>query len=469
MGSKELLLYEIHDAIMSPPTSADWENKNFSGISKIDLMSKLNVTPELLADALLMCGTSFLPTFPGLQDRGLYPHQHSLNDAINVLRASDKSVTSACSSIADDLKLRNEPNWLDKYRKSKMAVKHCATILADGRISIRDYDHLTSDNVEYLGLQLPPELYHYLSRALIGPRVMNSFSSLHAVVFPTLDGVVSDEYRRLVTGKLVPIKETTAALIASRIHRGFQFKDITMKFWFDETLKQTLVHRNMQPQTNQQADTWGVKDAALGSQANAVGSHPGKLSFALLSLQTKEFASKTITKEKVTNLSSKQEVISNVLWRHLHLRGYINDQHDLTVRGKALAATLKAILPTVKAYKDVHHTEEAAFLAFELIHFDNLNSRNRHSELIGGPLRGSDEDKANCILIGRTACLLKLRHHNIGYTGPLSKNFLAFHSIIKAVRETDRDLIEAIAASMFLNSQADRNRDDFQELGARLV
>jgi hypothetical protein len=166
--------------------------------------------------------------------------------------------------------------------------------------------------------------------------------------------------------------------------------------------------------------------------------------------------------------------MSNVLWRLLHLRKFVNDQHQLTGWGNALATTLKAIAPEVQKYADVHHIEEAAFLAFELIRFNNLNSRNRHTELIGGPLRGTEADKGNCILIGRTSCLLKLRHANIGYTGPLSKNFLSFHTLIKAVRETDRDLLEAIAASMFLSNQAnrlhgDKVRTDFGDLGRRYV
>jgi len=133
-----------------------------------------------------------------------------------------------------------------------------------------------------------------------------------------------------------------------------------------------------------------------------------------------------------------------------------------------LAAILQDIDPTVKKYKDVHHIEEAAFLAVELIRFEVLNARNRHNDLIGGALRGSDEDKTSCILIGRTACLLKLRHAPIGYTGPLSKNFLSFHSLIKAVRETDRDLLEAALASMLLNAQAVRPVDDCDHLGRSL-
>ncbi len=470
MGSKELLLYEI-DALILPLIPTDWENKSWRGIFKPDMLTNLKVTPDLLADALLMAGTSFLPVFPALLDSQVADQPPSLTNAINLLRTSDKSVTSTCVTFDADLKQR-DPKWLDKYRKAKMGLKHPVTLNVDGSIHTQDWDRLTIDNNEYLGLQLPAELHFYLSKALIGPRILNCFVSLQSVVFPTLDGVTSDEYKRLVTRLLVPVKETTAALIASRIHRGFQFKDIEMRFWFDESSKQTLVHRNMQAITNQQADTWGVRDALLKSQKVASSGPPGTLSFALLSLQTKDFPPSTISKDKIIGLSSKSEVISNALWRLLHLRGYINDQHELTAWGRALATTMKSIGPTVKKYNDIQHIEEAAFLAFELLRFDNLNSRNRHSELIGGPLRGSDDDKANCILIGRTACLLKLRHHNIGYTGPLSKNFLAFHSIIKAVREIDRDLLEAVTASMFLSNQASRDRSDdeyYQDLGRRLV
>ncbi|CZS94465.1 hypothetical protein WAI453_008066 [Rhynchosporium graminicola] len=475
MGSKELLLYEINDAIINPPTATDWEEKAFSGIFKSELLTKLNVTahPEMFHDALLLVGTSFLPPFPPLQIENIISSQpYTLIDAINLLRTSNRSVATTCSTFQDILETR-DPTWLDKYRKAKLSVKLCPTVQEDGAVIIRPSDGLHSDHTEYTGLRMPDELYHYLSKALIGPRIMNCFVHLKWHVFPTLDGVVSDEYKKLVTQSLLPLKETTAALVSSRLARAIQFKDIEMVFWFDESLKKTLVHRNMQPQTNQQTDSWGVKDAQLEEQAKSIGFAPGTLSFALLALQSKDFPAASIyvaspKGSHVTGIDSKMELQSNVLWRFLHLRGYINDQHQLSNWGKALASTLKAITPSVKKYKDIHHLEEAAFLAFELLRFDNLNSRNRHGELIGAPLRGTDEDKANCILIGRLSCLLKLRHQNLGYTGPLSKNFLSYHSIIKEVRETDRDLLEGVLASLLLNGQGTRPRDDCNGLGRSL-
>jgi hypothetical protein len=488
MGSKELLLYDkAGDSIINPPSASDWEKKAFTGIVKPDLITQLKVSPEMFADALLMVGTSFLPPFPPLQVESIISQQpYTLIDAINLLRTSEKSVTNTCSAFRDILD-KHDPRWLDKYRKAKMLVKHCVTVEDSGRINVREYDSLTSDNVEYLGLQLPAELYHYLSKALIGPRLMNSFVSLESIVFPTLDGVVSDEYKHLVTRELVKLKEESAALIASRIHRGYQYKDINTKFWFDDNLNVGLTHRNMHVKLNLLTEAWLVQDADLKAQEKLLSIPAGKISFASLALQNKDFPASTLNKEKaekseksekvekIAPLNSKPEILSNALWRLFHIRKFVNDQHELTSWGKALATTLKAIHPEIQKYGDVHHIEEAAFLAFELIRFNNLHSGNRHTELIGGPLRGSDADKANCLLIGRTSCLLKLRHANIGYTGPLSKNFLAFHTLIKAVRETDRDLLEAITASMFLSNQANRLgrdgkvRDDFGDLGRRYV
>jgi hypothetical protein len=482
MGSQELLLYDIDDAVINPPSASDWEKRVFSGHVKSELIKKLNVTPEVLADTLLMVGTSFLPTFPPLLDESIIKQPFTIQSAANLLRTSEKSVSATCVAFSDILQ-RYDPNWQDKYRKAKMSIKHCCIVKDDGSLHIRNFETLTDDNSAYLGLQLPAELYHYLSKALISPRLLNPFvhvyfvstghpestDHLESTEFPTLDGVVSDEYRELVTKSLLPTKEVTAALISSRIHRTFIHKKIITKFWFDPNINVALAHRDAIEPTNQKTGKWGVRDSVLKLKANATSTTPGTFSFAVSTLQDKEFVAKSISSN--FSLETRAEVAANAIYRLLHLRGYVNDQHELTSWGKALAATLKAIQPAIKKHGDVHRIEQAAFLAYELVRFDNLNARNRHTELIGGTLRGSDEDKESCILIGRTACLLKLRHKNIGYTGPLSKNFLSYYSIIKAVREADRDLLEAIAASMFLGNQASRKLPDtdYAVLGRRQV
>jgi len=150
------------------------------------------------------------------------------------------------------------------------------------------------------------------------------------------------------------------------------------------------------------------------------------------------------------------------MWRFLHVRGYVNNEHKLTTWGKALLTTVKTLNPT-------HQLEGAAFLAFELLRLDHLNTRNQHSDWIGGPASGTESENLYCLLVCRCACLLKLRHGTIGYTGPLSKNLLSFYSIISAIRESDRDLVEAVSSSMFLTANADRLQfKDYTNLGLSL-
>ncbi|KAK2066508.1 hypothetical protein P8C59_000320 [Phyllachora maydis] len=173
-------------------------------------------------------------------------------------------------------------------------------------------------------------------------------------------------------------------------------------------------------------------------------------------------------KGKPKALESSDAIISVSIWRFLHLRGYVDDSHQLTAWGSALAAALTAMEATTKKYPMVPHLYESVLLAFEMIRFDLLNTRNKHTELGGYPMNGSEEDQASLLLIIRCATLLRLRHREIGYTGPLSKNLLAFRSLVCEVRTADRDLIEAVIASMFMFAQANRHRDDSWELSHRL-
>ncbi|TQS38015.1 hypothetical protein Golomagni_01489 [Golovinomyces magnicellulatus] len=468
MGSKELLLYDRSPeaVIICPPTVDDWENKIFRGIFRSELIEKLGVSPEILDDALLMSGTSFLPSFPPLQSESIIPQQpFTLLDAVNLRRTSEKSVTSICGQFVELLD-KHDSKWLEKFRKAKIGILHAIIVQENGQVISRDYANLTSDNNDYLGLRLPPELYYYLSKELVGPRILNYFISLESIVFPTLDGVVSEEYKQLVTKSLISLREIAAALIASRIHRVFQNKPVTMRFWFDDDLKQTLLHKSVLEQVNRKADSWGVENQQLQSWASNIGMMAGTLSFAVLSLQVDGAPAISRSSSRVVGLKSKHEVLSNTLYRFLHLRDYIDDQHELTGWGRALAITLRSIQPLIKEFDDVHQIEQAAILAFEMIRFGNLNARNRHPELIGGALRGSEEDKKNCMLIGRTACLLKLRHKNLGYTGPLSKNYLAFNSLVKAIQEANRDILEATVVSMFLSNQISRQEShDYGDIG----
>jgi hypothetical protein len=470
MGPSELLLYPIKDCVIR---TIDWENNLVYAVSKKHILKTLNVSESLFVDAFLMTGTSFLPPFPPLADQSIIKTQpHTVADAVNMLRTAEKSVTLVCTSFHDILK-GQDPNWLDKYRKARMAVDHFVYIAENGEVKVHDYEHLTNDSHEYLGLQLPSELFHYLNTGLIGPRILTWITHGQLQVLPTLDGVASDEYRNLVTNQSVRIKEAALSLVIPRLNRGIGFKNISMKVWYDRNFSSTVWDRQeAKANFGPQVASWNVREAAIAENLGKFAH--GSILSEVLALKNPKFVALTRAnpanpKEKLRGVESAALIKSICLWRFLHIRGYVDDQHELTSWGSALAAALSALEPTVSKYPDFPHLFESIVVALELIRFDLLNTRNPHDELRGLPLNGTETDQSSLLLISRCASLLKLRHQANGYTGPLSKNLLAFRSLVSEVRSADRDLVEAILASMFMYAQAKRTRQDSWELSHEYV
>lgn len=456
MGSQELLLYPIKDAVIR---SFDWEAKTVTAISKKKVMRSLTPTasePRFI-DSFLMAGTSFLPTFPALLEHSMYAN-YNISTAANLMRTSENSVAGACASFNDILQSK-DPKWLDKYQKARMLVNHFVYIAESGEIQVNDCESLTKDNHEYLGLQLPAELFHYVNTGLIGPRLLSAITHGQIIIQPTLDGVVSNQYKDLVTKQIALIQEQALALLIPRLHRGIQHKEIKMRAWFDPKFSYTINHRALQPPPSERAISWNVKPATIDTFF-PVKDFAGPVAFEIMTLANFDFVKTTFSTEKtVRGIDSAQMITSIAIWRFLHLRGYVNDEHKLTDWGNALATTVLALKESSEGREEVPGLDEAALLAFELIRFGLLGSKHITGQS-GLPRKGTDEEKSSLVLISQCASLLKLQHQVFGYTGPLNKSLLAFRSLSSTVREADRDLIEAIVASMFLHAQSQRERDD---------
>lgn len=110
-----------------------------------------------------------------------------------------------------------------------------------------------------------------------------------------------------------------------------------------------------------------------------------------------------------------------------------------------------------------HTIQENALIACELASYSKFNSEP--TGWPGVPDAGPDATRRNALLVARVACLGTLRHGEIGYTGILSRNMLAYASVVDAVRQSLRDLSEVCLATMLLNGDALRDRPDISDLG----
>lgn len=448
MGPRELLLYPIKDPLIQ---DIDWENNKFTAVSRDVLMSQLGVDESLFVDALLVTGCSFLPAFPPKAQ----PQQpfNTVRDAVNMLRANGKHVKQLCNSFDDILK--EQPDWFEKFCKARMIVKHFIYISDKGAVEVENLEALTGDSHEYLGLRLPEELLHYLNTGLIGPNILSWITHSKLTVLPTLDGIASAEYKNLVVDRLQSVRELALGLVVPRLNRGLHYKDIEVSTWFASQQPAIIRTSNFRTPSPKVA-TWDIEEKAVaqhfpawGSDASTIEDRPGSLAFEVLSLQKPAFVKDSISKTGVkAKADSSRHLVSSVIWRFLHLRDYVNDSHELTSWGKALATSITALQSTVKKSPEPTELYNALLLAYELIRLGQLNDKPRQ-----------DEAESPLLLVSRCAVLLDLRHEAIGYTGPLRKDMLAYLSQVSAVREADRDLVDAILAHLFLNNKTKRERE----------
>ncbi|KAL8710079.1 MAG: hypothetical protein Q9220_005351 [cf. Caloplaca sp. 1 TL-2023] len=420
------------------------------------------IPSDLFVDALLLAGSKTLCAFPPL------PKSCSLRETVNLIAGSGPNIITLCEQYPDDENIKRL-DYVDRYKRAVAGVRHHVVITMEGDIEPLDKENAPSDIHDCVGQRLPEELNMYLSRGLVRSRVLNWLAS-GTILMPAPDaGGDSDVYQDLMRMQLEPLRKQSLSLIADSLNRYYQRKEITTKYWFDMTEGATINIKDLLPSPKDTIASWNMseEDMLHGNRVfdGATNLPLGSMAFAIRSLQDESFAARTITprskdSHRVRDLL-RGEVCANALWRFLQLRGYIDQQHRLTTWGKVLDGMLLISGSNVQG-------EKAVFLAVELLRLGLLNANTMFERYPGAPVRGSEIDKRNCMLVSRVACLGRLQHQPRGYSGPLSRHLLAYQSTISAVQASMRDLIEMVLATMFLEGCVNRERDDWMDLALQL-
>ena len=383
MGSSELFLFDVDKVI----TKLDLDQSTFSWLSRRVCQIEIAKLPsdDVFIDACMLSGNSFLPTFPPLENPQIYRKPFTIRDTINMMLTVGPSVTAVCTHYQDEMQVQHL-NYLDRYQRGRSAVKHHVVLTEDGKVEPLHAEQAPSDVHEFIGQRLPEELYFYLSKGVVGPRVLNWLTSGELSETPPLDGGESTEYHRLVMTQLSPMRLEALSLLSQPMSRFYHRKDVTARFWFDGNLTKVLSHKDLAPPPRDSVVKWNVRAAALDARAVQMkdGSRPGSLRFTVASLVDTSFAASTVSAKDVKKpLVTKTELLSNVVFRFAHLRGYTASDHTLTAWGKILHTALASLSA---ADRDL---EEAVFLAIELLRLGLLNANNLFAGYIGAPLRGS--------------------------------------------------------------------------------
>ncbi|KAB2573175.1 DNA repair protein [Lasiodiplodia theobromae] len=452
-GPSELLFFDIERVI----TAWDWERGEFTWMGRRQCMSDLgNLGPDQFVDACLLAGSELLPPLPMLETRRNKP---KIRSAVEMMMSLGRTGMSVCQNYQDDPKLRSM-NYTDRFMRAKMSIQHHIVLTLDGKVEVLNNEHAPSDIHEFMSQRLPDEVYFYLSRGAIGSRVLTVRTSAEIIEIAPLDGGESQEYRELVRDQLIPLRNTTISLLSSSLHRFYQHKNVNLYTWFDRTNAKPITLRDTSD-FRPILSNWNVKAALIQEKVKSLEGAE-TIGFAIQSLKDADFAAKTLTKKDTSKLlSASDELLYNSVWRFLQLREFVDAKHNLTPWGEALNAAITAL-------NGRSELEESVFIAMELARLNILTSKNMFPSYGGPPIRGSEADKRNNLLVSRVACLGRLRHKPIGFTGPLSRHLLGYHSVISSVRSSLRDLAEVSLTTLLLNGDAERDRSDYTDLGIKL-
>ncbi|KAG9961067.1 PIN domain-like protein, partial [Aureobasidium melanogenum] len=445
-GSSDILMYEIDQLI----TKLDFEQAQFSWVTRRECMEALGApSTAMFVDACLLSGCSILPTLPQLEnDMTASPRTPKIRAAADLLKRSQANGNALCLQYQDDPAMI-ALNYLDRYRKASLYIKHYVCIRPNGKIESVDGASAPSDLNNIMGHRLPEEAFGYLSHGIISPEVLSWIASNEIIERPPLDGGEADAYRRLVSDSLTPLRTSALSLLTYSFHRFYQHRPIYLRCWFSPNAPKTLnVADTTDPRTT--ISGWNVRLEQITAKATKLERDVSSLAFAVSSLQDAEFAKTTVTPKSNGQkpLGSSEEVQSNALWRFLQLRGYIQQDHQLSTLGQCLQ--------TAFSRHNQQDLEEPTLLAFEMLRLNLLNSNNMFP-YNGSPQRGSETDKRNTLLVSRVACFAGLRHKSIGFTGPLSRHLLAYTSMVSAVRGSLRNVVEMSLFGLLANHHVDRN------------
>ena len=216
------------------PESPVIELSRFQWIDRRDCLAALgNIHTSIFIDALMLAGSDLLPGFPPLENDTVYRKPFTMRNVVDMIVSCGGSVARLCAQYSTDPAVKGI--YLDQYKRALTRIRHHVIMTDEGDVEILDKDHAPDDAHECIGLRLPEELYMYLSRGMLRPRILNWLTSGKISITQPLAGGDGRPYQNLVKVQLDPLRRQALSLLTEPIHRYYHSRDITTNLWFDHT------------------------------------------------------------------------------------------------------------------------------------------------------------------------------------------------------------------------------------------
>ncbi|KAJ7605593.1 XPG I-region protein [Roridomyces roridus] len=468
------------------PSATSGHTPTFTFISKRSLLTELTVTDDQFLDVGILVGCSLSAPFPPTM------HDAAVKATVDMVKYY-KSGYLAVSAFAEHPVVKSL-GYAEQYARVRSMFRYSLILSAEGVViplpialpasaggappnnnsgnnnnnnpqgpggpgamggsGVPTAADVPTDLHEVFTHRLPDEVFYYLSRGLLGPQALVWLTTGQITEGPPLDNGETTEYKRFVKevvtdGQTGP-RATALALLSSVAH----------PFWANR--KQPGPHAQklcsiMPQQTVQLAERcWREELRRQNSSTIDFALCLGATSSERLAARTKVKAG------GAAPLDKKDEVVANVIWRFLELRGFLLNTHTHSPLARAMYAAIKNSKVNDKF-------QDPLYLFLELVRAGVMHGHLWSGRAFsGGPSFGTDEEKACMLLVMRVLSIVPLNFKAQPWSAPLSRELLVFNSFVRSLTRALRTLLEVTSLNMLLRNDARRGRDDLLDIALSL-
>ncbi|KAF8622509.1 hypothetical protein AX15_006953 [Amanita polypyramis BW_CC] len=481
-GSTDTLLYPGADKLI---TSFDLNSPNpsFTFLSKKSLIHDLGINEDQFLDISILVGFDNSPSFPPtVQD-------NTLKATVEMVKYY-KTGHAAVSAFAEHPAVK-AIQYPDHYARTRAMVKYSLIISLEGTVLPlplaiappsnhgHTYHHPTpadipSDLHEVFTNRLPEEVYYYLSRGLLGPQALVWLTTGQIVENPPLDNGETTEYRRFVKevitdGQTGP-RATALALISTVSNSFWSGKKVFGYFWFEQGAPHNHNQKPVQHYSHPTAQLvervagWHVTYSIVEEELRRQNSSTIDFALCLGATATDKLAARTKVKPNPSHvpLDKKDELVANVIWRFLELRGFLVNSHNHSALARAMYAALRHTRVNDKF-------QDPLYLFLELVRAGVMHGHLWSGRAFsGGPSFGTDGEKSCMLLVMRVLSIVPLNFKSQPWSAPLSRELLVFNSFVRSLTRALRTLLEVTVLNMLLRGDARKTREDFLDIAIAL-
>ncbi|KAJ6468720.1 XPG I-region protein, partial [Mycena vulgaris] len=427
----------------------------------------LTVTEDQFLDVAILVGFAHSPPFPPTM------HEQALKATVDMVKYY-KSGFAAVSAFAEHPAVKSIAYPEHYARTRSMGVVLPLPLGAAGGPPAPTAADVPTDLHDVFTHRLPDEVFS-TSRAGCWARRRSCGSRAGRFVEgPPLDNGETTEYKRFVKevvtdGQTGP-RATALALLSSVAHPFWANRKVAGFFWFEQPSPhaQKAVQHNA-PQTVQLAERVGGGTSGTRTLTNhLMRVQSSTIDFALCLGATSSERLAARTKVKTGGaagagpLEKKDEVVANVIWRFLELRGFLVNTHTHSPLARAMHTAIKHAKVNDKF-------QDPLYLFLELVRAGVMHGHLWSGRAFsGGPSFGTDEEKACMLLVMRVLSIVPLNFKPMPWSAPLSRELLVFNSFVRSLTRALRTLLEVASLNMLLRNDARRARDDLLDIALSL-